>query len=305
MSIIDGNAIAQQILLEVKSRVAAIAPIVPHVAFVRVGDDPASVSYVSKKQKTAAEAGMKSSLRLFAHDVSKEELFAHLDTLNADASVHGILVQAPLPGHLSETEIFNRISRNKDVDGFTTSSLGQLAQELPGTFAPCTPAGILELLKRSGVKTAGAHAVVIGRSLIVGKPVALLLSARGTDATVTVCHSRTPNLARFTREADILVAAIGKPRLVTADMVKPGAVIIDVGINRIPDAAKKTGCRLVGDVDFDNVAPKASLITPVPGGVGPMTVAMLMKNTLAACERAAGMPAQSREPATAPTPFKA
>lgn len=286
MPLIDGNAIAQQVLQEVKTRVAALAPVVPHVAFVRVGDDPASVSYVNKKQKTAAEVGMKSSLQLFPETVTREELFAHLDALNADPSVHGILVQAPLPKHLPETEVFNRIAPGKDVDGFTTANIGKLVQELPEAFAACTPAGVIELLQRSGVKTAGKHAVVVGRSLIVGKPASLLLVAKGTDATVTVCHSRTADLGAVTRQADILVAAIGKPRFITGDMVKDGAVVIDVGINRIPDASRKTGYRLVGDVDFDAVAPKASLITPVPGGVGPMTVAMLMKNTLRACENA-------------------
>ncbi|MDR2863341.1 MAG: bifunctional methylenetetrahydrofolate dehydrogenase/methenyltetrahydrofolate cyclohydrolase FolD [Puniceicoccales bacterium] len=284
MPLIDGNAIARQILQEIKSRVAALAPIVPHIAVVRVGDDPASISYVTKKQKTAAEVGMKSTLYLFPETVSKGELLACLDTLNADSAVHGILVQAPLPAHLPETEIFNRISPDKDVDGFTSTNIGRLVQELPGAFAACTPAGIVELLRRSGAATAGKHAVIVGRSLIVGKPAALLLLAKGTDATVTVCHSRTHDLGAITRSADILIAAIGRPRFITADMVKDGAVVIDVGINRIPDATKKTGYRLVGDVDFDAVAAKASLITPVPGGVGPMTVAMLMKNTLASCE---------------------
>ena len=286
MQLIDGNAIAQQILAEVKAKVATLAPVVPHVVFVRVGDDPASVSYVAKKEKTAAEVGMKASLRLFPETVSKEELFACLDALNADASVHGILVQAPLPKHLPETEVFNRVSPDKDVDGFNTINLGRLVQELPDAIAACTPAGVIELLRRSGVKTAGKRAVVLGRSLIVGKPAAVLLLSKGTDATVTVAHSRTENLAELVREADIVVAAIGKPKFVTADMVKPGAVVIDVGINRIPDATKKTGFRLVGDVDFESVAPKCSFITPVPGGVGPMTVAMLMKNTLDAALRA-------------------
>jgi methylenetetrahydrofolate dehydrogenase (NADP+)/methenyltetrahydrofolate cyclohydrolase len=286
MPIIDGNAIARQVLEDVKTNVQKLAPLVPHVAFVRVGDDPASVSYVNKKQKTAEEAGIKSSLRLFPVDVPKTELFAWLDTLNADPSVHGVLVQAPLPAHLDEREVFNHIAPEKDVDGFTTTSIGRLVQEIPGTFAACTPAGILELLKRSGVSTAGKRVVVVGRSLIVGKPAALLLLAKGMDATVTIAHSRTRDLPAVTREADILVAAIGKPGFITEDMVKPGAVVIDVGINRVPDASKKTGFRLVGDVDFAGVAPKASLITPVPGGVGPMTVAMLMKNTLVAATTA-------------------
>ena len=287
MQLIDGNAIAKQILAELKEQVAGLAGITPHVAFVRVGEDPASVSYVNKKQATAAEIGMKASTKVFPETVSKEELFAHLDALNADPSVHGILVQAPLPKHLPETDVFNRVSPDKDVDGFNTVNIGRLVQELPEAIAACTPAGVIELLKRAGVKTAGKRAVVIGRSLIVGKPAAILLISKGTDATLTVAHSRTENLAEVVREADIVVAAIGKAKFVTADMVKPGAVVIDVGINRIPDATKKTGFRLVGDVDFDAVAPKCSHITPVPGGVGPMTVAMLMKNTVAAAKRAA------------------
>lgn len=288
MQLIDGNAIAKQILSEVKSKVETLSPIVPHVAFVRVGEDPASVSYVNKKNLTAVEVGMKASTTVFPETVTKEALFAHLDALNADPTVHGILVQAPLPKHLPETEVFNRVSPDKDVDGFNTINIGRLVQELPNAIAACTPAGVIELLKRSGVKTAGKRAVVIGRSLIVGKPASILLISKGVDATLTVAHSRTENLAEVVREADIIVAAIGKPRFVTADMVKPGAVVIDVGINRIPDATKKAGFRLVGDVDFENVAPKCSYITPVPGGVGPMTVAMLMKNTLDACLRANG-----------------
>ena len=288
MRLIDGNAIAQQVLAEVKAEVAALAPVVPHVAFVRVGEDPASVSYVAKKERTAAEVGMRASLRVFPADVPKAELLAHLDALNADASVHGILVQAPLPAHLPETEVFNRVSPAKDVDGFGTESVGRLVQELPGAFAACTPRGVVELLRRSGVATAGKHAVVVGRSLIVGKPAAALLLAKGCDCTVTVAHSRTADLPAITRQADILVAAIGKPRFITADMVKPGAVVIDVGINRVPDASRKSGFRIVGDVDFDAVAPRCEAITPVPGGVGPMTVAMLMRNTLDACKRAHG-----------------
>ena len=289
MELIDGNLIAKQILTELKATVEKISPrAIPHIVVIRVGDDPASVSYVSKKQKTAAEIGMKSTLKLFPETVSQEELEATIDELNADASVHGILIQAPLPKHICETEIFNRVSPDKDVDGFSTVNIGRLVQELPEAFAACTPAGIIELLERSGVKTAGKHAVIVGRSLIVGKPAALLLISKKCDATVTVCHSRTQNLAEITRQADILVAAIGKAHFITEEMVKPGAVVIDVGINRVPDASKKSGFRLVGDVDFEKVAPKCEKITPVPGGVGPMTVAMLMKNTLDACRRAIG-----------------
>lgn len=289
MELIDGNLIAKQVLAELKTEVAELAArgVVPHIVVLRIGNDPASVSYVNKKEKTARELGMKSTVKLFPETVSQTELEAEIDALNADPTVHGVLVQAPLPPHVDATAIFNRVSPEKDVDGFSTTNVGRLVQELPNAFAACTPAGIIELLERSGVKTAGRHAVVVGRSLIVGKPASLLLLSRKSNATVTVCHSRTADLPAVARQADILVAAIGRPKFVTADMVKPGAVVVDVGINRVPDATKKSGFRLVGDVDFENVAPKCSLITPVPGGVGPMTVAMLMKNTLAAARRAA------------------
>lgn len=288
MELIDGNLIAKQVLAELKTEVAELAArgVVPHIVVLRIGNDPASVSYVNKKEKTARELGMKSTVKLFPETVSQAELEAEIDALNADPTVHGVLVQAPLPPHVDATAIFNRVSPEKDVDGFSTTNVGRLVQELPNAFAACTPAGIIELLERSGVKTAGRHAVVVGRSLIVGKPASLLLLSKKSNATVTVCHSRTADLPAVARQADILVAAIGRPKFVTADMVKPGAVVVDVGINRVPDATKKSGFRLVGDVDFENVAPKCSLITPVPGGVGPMTVAMLMKNTLAAARRA-------------------
>ena len=288
MELIDGNLTAQNVLAELKAEVAELAArgVVPHIVVLRVGNDPASISYVNKKEKTAREIGMKGTVKLFPETISQAELEAEIDALNADASVHGVLVQAPLPPHIDATAIFNRVSPDKDVDGFSTTNIGRLVQELPNAFAACTPAGILELLARAGVKTAGKHAVVVGRSLIVGKPVSLLLHSKKSDATVTICHSRTKNLPAIAREADILIAAIGRPKFITADMVKPGAVVIDVGINRVPDATKKSGYRLVGDVDFENVAPKCSFITPVPGGVGPMTVAMLMKNTLAAARRA-------------------
>ncbi len=285
---IDGNAIAAQVVAEVGQAVAELPQNDrPTVVFIRVGEDPASVSYVSKKQKTAEQAGMVSRTEVYPIDISQEKLFARIDELNADPHVHGILIQAPLPKHIPETETFNRVHPDKDVDGFNTVNVGRLCQEVEG-FVACTPAGILELLKRSGVKTAGKHVVVVGRSLIVGKPVAMLLMQKGEpgNATVTVCHSRTADLPAVTRQADILIAAIGKAHFITKDMVKEGAVVIDVGINRIADATKKSGFRLVGDVDFENVAPLASKITPVPGGVGPMTVAMLMANTLKAYRRA-------------------
>ena len=287
MELINGNAIAQTVLDELKAEVEKIAAsgLVPHIVVLRVGNDPASISYVNKKEKTAQSIGMRSSVRLFPETISQAELEREIDALNADKGVHGILIQSPLPAHINETEIFNRVLPEKDVDGFSTANIGRLVQELPDAFAACTPAGILELLERSGVETAGKHAVIVGRSQIVGKPVSLLLLSRKSNATVTICHSQTENLAAVTRQADILIAAIGRPQFITREMVKPGAVVIDVGINRIPDATKKSGFRLVGDVDFENVAPLCEKITPVPGGVGPMTVAMLMKNTLAASLR--------------------
>ena len=284
MELIDGNLISQDILDELAEQVATLKGRPPSVCFIRVGDDPASVTYVNKKQKIAQKIGIQSQLLLKPETISEAELLAEIDRLNADDSVDGILVQAPLPKHISEQVVFNRVSPNKDVDGFNSLNVGLLCQEDPEAFVSCTPAGILELLERSGVETSGKHAVVVGRSLIVGKPVSLLLSAKSSqgNATVTICHSRTADLAAITRQADILITAIGRPQTITADMVKRGAVVIDVGINRVDDASRKRGYRLVGDVDFDGVAPLCSLITPVPGGVGPMTVAMLMKNTLKA-----------------------
>lgn len=283
MELIDGNAISQQVLADVAAEVASLMG-EPCVTFIRVGEDPASVSYVNKKQRVAGEVGIESRLCTLPESTTQEELFMLIDELNADPGVHGILVQAPLPAHMNEREVFNRVSPLKDVDGFNAANLGKLCQEDPTAFVACTPAGIIELLQRSGVKTQGKNVAVVGRSLIVGKPVALLLGMKGAagDATVTLCHSRTQNLAEITSQADIVVAAIGRANFITADMVKEGAVVIDVGINRVEDPSRKRGYRLVGDVDFDAVAPKCSLITPVPGGVGPMTVAMLMKNTLKA-----------------------
>ncbi|MGB1126983.1 MAG: bifunctional methylenetetrahydrofolate dehydrogenase/methenyltetrahydrofolate cyclohydrolase FolD [Opitutales bacterium] len=284
MQLIDGNAIAESIIEELTAEVATFSGKKPVVAFIRVGDDPASVSYVRKKQKTAERIGIESRLHLLPEDVSKEALFAQIDALNADAEVNGILIQAPLPKHIDETETFNRVDPAKDVDGFNTLSIGKLCQEDDSGFVACTPAGIVELIQRSAIETEGKHVVVLGRSLIVGKPAALLMMRKAIpgNATVTVCHSRTANLAEITRQADILIAAIGRANFVTADMVKDGVAVIDVGINRVDDASKKRGYRLVGDVEFAAVAPKASQITPVPGGVGPMTVAMLMHNTVRA-----------------------
>ncbi|WP_269522279.1 bifunctional methylenetetrahydrofolate dehydrogenase/methenyltetrahydrofolate cyclohydrolase FolD [Coraliomargarita parva] len=288
MTLIDGNAIAESIIEELTVEVGALPGKKPVVAFIRVGDDPASVSYVRKKQKTAERIGIESRLYLLPETVSKEALFAQIDALNADSDVNGILIQAPLPKHIDETETFNRVLPGKDVDGFNTVNIGKLCQEDATGFVACTPAGIVELIERSGIETEGKHVVVLGRSQIVGKPAALLMMRKGIpgNATVTVCHSRTQDLPAVTRQADVLIAAIGRPHFVTADMVKDGVAVIDVGINRIPDASKKSGYRLVGDVEFDAVAPKAAHITPVPGGVGPMTVAMLMHNTLRAFKAA-------------------
>ena len=284
MELIDGNRIAAEIIAELKAETAAFTGRRPCIALVRVGEDPASVSYVTKKQKTSAEIGIESRLILRPVTITQDELFALVDGLNQDPGVDGILVQSPLPKHINEVAVFRRISADKDVDGFHVLNLGKLAQEDDTGFVACTPAGIMELLRRSGVKLAGRHVVVLGRSLIVGKPVALLALQRHpwANATVTVCHSQTVNLPAYTRQADVLIAAIGKAEFVTADMVKPGAVVIDVGMNRVADPSRKSGFRLTGDVHFPTVAPLCRKITPVPGGVGPMTVALLMKNTVKA-----------------------
>jgi methylenetetrahydrofolate dehydrogenase (NADP+)/methenyltetrahydrofolate cyclohydrolase len=284
MDLIDGNQIAAAIIAELKAEVATLSGRKPCIALVRVGDDPASVSYVKKKEKTAAEIGVTSRNLLPPVSTSQAELFQLIDELNQDPTVDGILVQSPLPKHMDEVAVFRRVAPEKDVDGFNTLNLGKVAQEDDTGFVACTPAGIMELLARSGVDLKGKHVVVLGRSLIVGKPIALLALQKkaGANATVTVCHSATANLAGITRQADVLIAAIGRPEFVTADMVKPGAVVIDVGINRVPDPSRKTGYRLTGDVNFESVSPICAKITPVPGGVGPMTVAMLMKNTVKA-----------------------
>ncbi len=284
MELIDGNRIAADIIKELKSKVAALKGRKPCLALVRVGDDPASVSYVRKKEQTAAEIGVDGRVILPPVSTTQEELFALIDQLNADSGVDGILVQSPLPPHIDELAVFRRVAPEKDVDGFNTLNLGKVAQEDPSGFVACTPAGIMELLARSGVDLKGKHVVVLGRSLIVGKPVALLALQKraGANGTVTICHSATRDLPAITRLADVLIAAIGRPEFVTAEMVKPGAVVIDVGINRVPDPSRKTGYRLTGDVAFSQVAPLCSRITPVPGGVGPMTVAMLMRNTVEA-----------------------
>ncbi len=288
--IIDGNATAKSIHEELKAELANLKfDRRPCVAFIRVGEDPASVSYVKKKERVAGEIGIESRLHILPEDTNQADLNALIDRLNNDDAVDAILIQAPLPKQLNERDTFNRVRADKDVDGFSNANLGFLCQEDSRAFVACTPAGIIELLKRAEVPTKGKRAVVIGRSLIVGKPMALLLMKKGADATVTVCHSRSENMKEICAQADILVAAVGRPNTVSADMVKDGACVIDVGINRVPSTETKSGYRLVGDVDFQNVAPKCSAITPVPGGVGPMTVAMLMKNTLAAYKRHMGV----------------
>lgn len=288
--IIDGNATAKSIHEELAAKLKSIsAPRTPCVVFIRVGEDPASVSYVKKKGRVAGEIGIESRLHVLPESTQQDELNALIDKLNADDNVDAILIQAPLPKHLCERDTFNRVRPDKDVDGFSCGNLGLLCQEDARAFTACTPAGIMELLKRYNVATAGKNVVVLGRSIIVGKPMALLLMKKGADATVTVCHSKSENLKEICARADILIAAVGRPNTVTADMVKEGAVVIDVGINRIPCSTTKSGYRLVGDVDFENVAPKCSKITPVPGGVGPMTVAMLMVNTVRAFTRHMGL----------------
>lgn len=284
--IIDGKKIAAEIRAEIAAdaaRFAVEAGRAPGLAVVLAGENPASVSYVTAKERACAECGIRSFPVRLPATVSQEALLAEVERLNADPEVDGILVQLPLPKGLDEQAVIRAIAPEKDVDGFHPVSLGKLLIGLD-TFVPCTPAGIIELLVRSGVETAGKRAVVVGRSNIVGKPVAALLArkGRGGDATVTVCHTATRDLAAHTREADVLVVAAGRPGTIGAGMVKKGAVVIDVGVNRIPDPTRKSGHRLVGDVDFDAVAPVASLITPVPGGVGPMTITMLLANTVKA-----------------------
>jgi methylenetetrahydrofolate dehydrogenase (NADP+)/methenyltetrahydrofolate cyclohydrolase len=290
MELIDGNRIAGDVLEELSTQVSAF-PSRPCVTFVRVGEDPASVSYVRKKEQTADRIGVEANLLVFPDSISQTELLHQIDLLNQDSAVHGILIQSPLPGHIDETVVFNHVHPSKDVDGFSATNLGLLCQQSPRAFRSCTPLGIVELIQRSQIGTSGKHVVVLGRSLIVGKPVGMLLLNRGYpgDSTVTYCHSKTPNLADFTQQADILIAAIGKPAFVHEGMVKSGCAVIDVGINRVKDSQKKSGYRLVGDVDFDAVSPKCAHITPVPGGVGPMTVAMLMSNTIQAYRQLEGV----------------
>lgn len=284
-TIIDGKQIAQDVRNEVKQKVSELKQkgIVPCLAVILVGENPASVSYVTGKQKALAEVGMKDKSMHLPESTTQEELLKIIKELNEDSTVHGILVQLPLPKHINEEKILLAIDPEKDVDGFHPVNVGNLVIGKKA-FLPCTPHGIIVLLQKMQIETSGKHAVVIGRSNIVGKPVAILLARKETNCTVTICHTGTKNLSEFTKNADIIIAASGHPNTVTADMVKEGAVVIDVGVNRIPDSTKKSGFRLTGDVDFDSIKEKASFITPVPGGVGPMTIAMLMKNTLEAAE---------------------
>lgn len=279
--IIDGKQIAADVRQDVANKVSELKEkgIAPCLAVILVGENPASVSYVTGKQKALAEVGMVDRSVHLPENTSEDDLLKLIDELNKDNSVHGILVQLPLPKHINEDKVIMAIAPEKDVDGFHPVSVGNMMIGRPG-FLPCTPHGIIVLLKKMGIETSGKHAVVIGRSNIVGKPVSILLARKDTNCTVTMCHTGTKNMAEITKQADILVVASGHPHTLTKDMVKPGAVIIDVGVNRIPDRSKKSGFRLIGDCDFDDLVETASYITPVPGGVGPMTIAMLMYNTL-------------------------
>ncbi|MBE6318260.1 MAG: bifunctional methylenetetrahydrofolate dehydrogenase/methenyltetrahydrofolate cyclohydrolase FolD [Bacteroidales bacterium] len=286
MELIDGKKIADDIKKEIAvevEKMVAVGKKRPHLAAVLVGHDGGSETYVAHKVKACEQCGFTSTLIRFEDDVTEEKLLGTIDELNNNADVDGFIVQLPLPKHISEQKIIEAIDYRKDVDGFHPINVGRMSIGLP-CFLSATPAGIIELLRRYNIPTKGANCVVLGRSNIVGKPVATLMMQKGYpgDATVTVCHSATKNLKEICAQADIIIAALGSPGFVTEDMVKPGAVIIDVGTTRVPDATRKSGFRLSGDVDFENVAPKCSFITPVPGGVGPMTIVSLMKNTLLA-----------------------
>jgi methylenetetrahydrofolate dehydrogenase (NADP+)/methenyltetrahydrofolate cyclohydrolase len=295
--IIDGKQIAAEMQAELKAEVAQLKKqgIVPGLAVILVGDDPASKSYVTAKEKSCQEIGIYSDDNRLPADTSQKDLIALVKKLNSDPKIHGILVQLPLPKGLNEADVLMTIDPNKDVDGFHPTNVGKMVMGAKA-FLPCTPHGVIQLLLRSGVKIEGSHVVIVGRSNIVGKPLANMLIQKNAtaNATVTVCHTRTKDLAAHTKRADILIAAIGQPKTITADMVKDGVVVIDVGVNRVEDATKKSGFRLVGDVDFEAVKEKASLITPVPGGVGPMTITMLLYNTIESakidrpCQRRSG-----------------
>ncbi|MEX1111650.1 MAG: bifunctional methylenetetrahydrofolate dehydrogenase/methenyltetrahydrofolate cyclohydrolase FolD [Chthoniobacterales bacterium] len=289
-AIIDGKQTAARCLAGTAADIAALraAGVTPGLAVVLIGENPASLAYVRSKDKTCRELGMHSRKIELPADTPQQEVLRLIAELNADSAIHGILVQSPPPPHIDEAAIVRAIDPRKDVDGFHPLNVAALAMEDPSAMVPCTPLGCLELLRAHDIATAGARAVIVGRSLIVGKPMALLLLQKGTDATVTVAHSRTADLAAVCREADILIAALGRPNFLGAGHVREGAVVIDVGINRVDDPSAPRGYRLVGDVDFEAVAPKCRAITPVPGGVGPMTIAMLMGNTVRACRRITG-----------------
>lgn len=287
MQILDGKKASQAIRDELKLEVAQRAiegKKVPHLAAILVGNNGASETYVNAKVKACEEVGFKSTLMRLEDSISEAELLSHIEDLNTDPDVDGILVQLPLPKHISDEKVINAIDSDKDVDGFHPISVGKMVLGNP-TFIPATPHGIMLLLKHYNINTKGKHAVVIGRSNIVGRPMSILLSenANPGNCTVTLCHSQTKNIKELCLQADIIVAALGRPEFLTADMVKDGTIIIDVGITRVEDATKKSGFKLKGDVHFDSVAPKSSFITPVPGGVGPMTIAALLKNTLRSC----------------------
>jgi len=288
-NLIDGRVIAEQLHTDTAERIAALKSrgAQPGLAFVRVGEDPASRVYVGMKEKTCQRLGFYSETHILPQTTTQAELLALLERLNADSRLHGVLVQAPLPSHINSATVYSTVSPAKDVDGFHPVNVGKLMLGDPEGFAPCTPAGVQQLLFRCNVNTDGADVVILGRGDIVGKPMAAMLcqKSKGANATVTICHSRTRDIATHCRRADILIAAMGVPEFVKADMVKPGAVVIDVGVNRIADASAKGGSRLVGDVDFPRVQPIAGKITPNPGGVGPMTIAMLMQNTVRAAEQ--------------------
>jgi len=290
--IIDGKQIAAEIREELKTEVTALKArgVTPGLGVILVGADPASQSYVSAKEKACGNIGIYSDDNRLPAEASQEELLALVNQMNRDPKINGILVQLPLPKHIDESAVLVAIDPDKDVDGFHPMNVGKMMVG-EAAFLPCTPHGVVQMLKRSGVETSGAHVVVVGRSNIVGKPVAnmLLQKKEGANATVTLCHTRTKDLGYHTRQADIIIAASGWPKTITADMVKDGAVVIDVGVNRVEDASRERGYRLVGDVDFDAVKEKASMITPVPGGVGPMTITMLLYNTVESAKHANGI----------------
>jgi methylenetetrahydrofolate dehydrogenase (NADP+)/methenyltetrahydrofolate cyclohydrolase len=288
--ILDGEAFASQIHLETASRVAALTKrgVTPRLVFIRVGEDPASRAYVSRKESRAKEVGISSTTLVLTETTSLPDLLRQIDTLNADPKVHGILIQSPLPQGLPNDQVYARVTPSKDVDGFHPVNFGKLLLGDPTGFLPCTPAGILEILRLGKIPTRGKHAVIVGRGQIVGRPLAVLLAQKSpyADCTVTLAHSSTPNLSSITRQADILIGALGRPLFLTKEHVQPGATVIDVGVNRVPDPASPRGYRLVGDVDFTSVQPVAGAITPNPGGVGPMTIALLLSNTVRAAEDA-------------------